>query len=47
MFYVDKRWAPSSSWEKVLMFFLVFLFFPGFILLGPFYNFRPKLRSLS
>ncbi len=46
MRYVDQRWNDSGSWEKVWMFFLVFFFFPGMILLGPFANFRPQERSL-
>ncbi|MGK7907091.1 MAG: NAD(P)H-quinone oxidoreductase subunit L [Synechococcus sp.] len=43
--YVDKRWNTSGGWEKILMFFCVFFFFPGIILVAPFLNFRPQRRS--
>ncbi|WP_390883554.1 NAD(P)H-quinone oxidoreductase subunit L [Kovacikia minuta] len=29
------------------MYFLVFLFFPGLLLLSPFLNFRPKRRQIE
>lgn len=44
--YVDKRFNPSSAWEKLLMFFLCLLFFPGMLLVGGFINHRPRLRKV-
>ena len=44
--YVQGRWHSSSGWEKLLIFFGVFFFFPGIILLGPFVNYRPQRRTL-
>lgn len=46
MQYINRRWNESSGWEKILMFFLAFFFFPGMILVGPFLNFRPQQRSV-
>lgn len=45
-FYLQKRWYVSSSIERTFMFFLVFFFFPGLLLLSPFLNFRPKRREV-
>lgn len=45
-FYLQKRWYVSSSIERTFMFFLVFFFFPGLLLLSPFLNFRPKPREV-
>lgn len=44
--YVDKRWNSSGGFEKILIFFAVFFFFPGIILVAPFINYRPKRRSI-
>ncbi|MBD2092808.1 NAD(P)H-quinone oxidoreductase subunit L [Microcoleus sp. FACHB-1515] len=44
--YIRGRWYKTSSIERVLMFFLVFFFFPGFLLLGPFVNWRPQRRQI-
>ena len=46
-FYLKQRWYVASSAERVLMYFLVFFFFPGLLLLSPFLNFRPKLRTID
>ncbi len=46
LIYVDRRWHSSSAWEKVVMFFVVFFFFPGMLLVSPFINVRPQPRSL-
>jgi len=46
-FYLKQRWYIASSIERVLMYFLVFLLFPGLLLLSPFLNFRPDKRSLE
>jgi NAD(P)H-quinone oxidoreductase subunit L len=45
--YLQKRWYVASSIERMLMYFLVFFFFPGLLLLSPFLNFRPKRRQLE
>lgn len=45
-FYLKSRWYVASSWERVFMYFLVFFFFPGLLLWGPFLNFRNQPRSL-
>lgn len=44
--YMQKRWYVVSSVERSFMYFLVFFFFPGLLLLSPFLNFRPKRREL-
>jgi NAD(P)H-quinone oxidoreductase subunit L len=46
-FYLDKRWYVASSFERGFMYFLVFFFFPGLLLLSPFLNFRPKRRQIQ
>jgi NAD(P)H-quinone oxidoreductase subunit L len=46
-FYLNKRWYVASSFERAFMYFLVFFFFPGLILLAPFLNFRLKRRELA
>lgn len=45
--YLQKRWYIASSPERVVMYLLVFLFFPGLLLLSPFLNFRPKRRQIQ
>ena len=44
-FYLNQRWYVASSFERGFMYFLVFMFFPGMLLLAPFLNFRPKRRA--
>ncbi|QIZ72172.1 NAD(P)H-quinone oxidoreductase subunit L [Oxynema aestuarii AP17] len=46
-FYLQRRWYVVSSVERVFMYLLVFLFFPGMLLLSPFLNFRPKRREIG
>jgi NAD(P)H-quinone oxidoreductase subunit L len=46
-FYLKARWYVSSSIERFFMYFLVFLFFPGMLVLAPFLNFRPKCREIG
>ena len=46
-FYLQKRWYVVSSIERSFMYFMVFLFFPGMLLLAPFLNFRPKRREIE
>ncbi len=45
-FYLNTRWYVASSFERGFMYFLVFLFFPGLLLLAPFLNFRPQKRQI-
>jgi len=45
--YLQKRWYTASSVERVFMYFLMFFFFPGMLLLSPILNFRPKKRQLQ
>ena len=44
--YLNARWYVASSIERLLMYFLVFLLFPGLLLLSPFLNFRPQPRQM-
>lgn len=45
--YLKSRWYVASSVERVLMYFFVFLLFPGLLLLSPILNFRPQPRQMS
>ena len=45
--YMSKRWYVVSSLERLFMYFLVFMFFPGLLLFSPFLNLRPKRRQLG
>ncbi|NES24520.1 MAG: NAD(P)H-quinone oxidoreductase subunit L [Symploca sp. SIO3E6] len=45
--YLQKRWYTASSVERLFMYSLVFLCFPGMLLLSPILNFRPKKRQLQ
>jgi len=45
--YLNGRWYVASSFERGFMYFLMFFFFPGMILLAPFLNFRPKRRQIE
>ncbi|PSB01059.1 NAD(P)H-quinone oxidoreductase subunit L [Merismopedia glauca] len=45
--YLKQRWNVVSSFERGFMYFLVFFFFPGLLLLSPFLNFRPKRRQIE
>ena len=44
LLYLKARWYDASSVERVVMYFCVFFFFPGLLLLGPFVNLRPEKR---
>lgn len=44
-FYLRDRWYIAGSVERTFLYFLVFFFFPGLLLLSPFLNFRPKRRQ--
>lgn len=46
-FYMSKRWYVVSSVERLFMYFLVFMFFPGLLLFSPFLNLRPERRQLG
>lgn len=46
-FYLNTRWYVASSFERGFMYFLVFFFFPGLLLLSPFLNFRPQRREIE
>ena len=46
LFYFKARWYKTGSLERVLLCFLVFFFFPGLLLLSPFFNFRPEARQI-
>ena len=45
--YLNIRWYVASSIERVFMYFLMFLFFPGMLVLSPFLNFRPRRRQIE
>lgn len=45
--YMQNRWYTASSFERGFMYFMVFFFFPGLLLLAPFLNFRPKRRQIE
>ncbi len=45
--YLKFRWYSATSFERGFMYFLVFLFFPGLLLLSPFLNFRPRRRQIE
>jgi NAD(P)H-quinone oxidoreductase subunit L len=45
--YLNNRWYTASSIERLLMYFFVFLLFPGLLLLSPFLNFRPQPRQIN
>lgn len=44
--YLNTRWYVASSLERLAMYFLVFFFFPGMLLLSPFLNLRPRRREV-
>ncbi len=47
LFYLKQRWYVVSSVERTFMYFLVFFFFPGLLVLSPFLNFRPQRRKIE
>lgn len=47
MIYLKQRWYVVSSIERTFMYFLVFLFFPGLLVLSPFVNLRPRPRKIE
>lgn len=46
LFYLNRRWYTARSIERMLMYFMVFMFFPGLLVLSPFVNLRPKPREV-
>jgi NAD(P)H-quinone oxidoreductase subunit L len=46
-YYLKARWYVTSSVERVFMYLLVFIFFPGMLVLAPFLNFRPDRRNIE
>jgi NAD(P)H-quinone oxidoreductase subunit L len=46
MSYLKARWYKTGSWERVFICFLVFFFFPGLLLIAPFFNLRPTARQV-
>jgi len=46
LLYLKQRWYVASSVERVLMYFLVFFFFPGLLVLSPIVNLRPQRRQI-
>ena len=47
LFYLKLRWYVASAVERTFMYFLVFFFFPGLLVLSPFINFRPQRRQIE
>ncbi|MEM9945565.1 MAG: NAD(P)H-quinone oxidoreductase subunit L [Cyanobacteria bacterium P01_D01_bin.36] len=46
MFYLKARMTSASSIERLLVYGLILVFFPGCLVLSPFLNFRPKRREV-
>ncbi|HBC41736.1 MAG TPA: NAD(P)H-quinone oxidoreductase [Pseudanabaena sp.] len=46
LFYFKARWYKTSSLERIFICFLAFFFFPGLLVLSPFFNFRPEARTI-
>ncbi len=46
LFYVQRRFYAASSLERLGLYGLVLVFFPGMLLLSPFLNFRPQRREV-
>jgi NAD(P)H-quinone oxidoreductase subunit L len=47
LFYLKQRWYVATSIERGFMYFLVFFFFPGLLVLSPFVNLRPQPRKIE
>ena len=45
LYYLKFRWNVMSSIERLAVYGLLFVVFPGALLLSPFLNFRPKRRE--
>ncbi|MGD1899395.1 MAG: NAD(P)H-quinone oxidoreductase subunit L [Phormidesmis sp.] len=46
MFYLKARQTSAGSVERLLVYGLILVFFPGCLVLSPFLNFRPKRREV-
>jgi NAD(P)H-quinone oxidoreductase subunit L len=46
LFYFKARWYKTGSIERVFICLLAFFFFPGLLLVSPFFNFRPEARQI-
>ena len=46
-FYLNVRWYTAGSFERGFMYFLMFFFFPGVLLLSPIINLRPERRNVK
>ncbi|MDB9316601.1 MULTISPECIES: NAD(P)H-quinone oxidoreductase subunit L [Cyanophyceae] len=47
MLYLKQRWYVASSIERTVMYFMVFFFLPGLLVLSPFVNLRPRPRQIE
>ena len=47
LFYLKAKWHKVGSVERFVLYGLMFVFFPGMLLMSPFLNFRPQPRSLK
>ena len=45
--YLQKRWYVASSVERLIMYAMVFFFFPGMLVMSPFLNLRPQPRTID
>ncbi|MEM9770535.1 MAG: NAD(P)H-quinone oxidoreductase subunit L [Cyanobacteria bacterium P01_D01_bin.73] len=45
--YLQKRWYVATSIERLIMYAMVFFFFPGMLAMSPFLNLRPKPRTID
>jgi len=46
LFYFKARWYKTGSIERVFLCLLAFFFFPGLLVVSPFFNFRPEARQI-
>ncbi|MGC1219089.1 MAG: NAD(P)H-quinone oxidoreductase subunit L [Phormidesmis sp.] len=46
MYYLKGRWNAAGSVERLMLYGLILVFFPGCLLISPFLNFRPKRREI-
>ena len=46
LFYMKSRITEAGSLERLFVYGLILIFFPGMLLLSPFLNFRPKRREV-
>lgn len=47
LLYLKAKWHSMASVERFLLYGLMFVFFPGILVLSPILNFRPQPRSLD